>query len=175
MQEDLLENPMDATLTSDAIADDSASSGTFVTFDLSGQTFGVDVRHVREILDQVNLSQLPNTPHEVEGVIDIRGETVPVLNLGSKLGLHRCEDCDDTRVIVFEIVRDGRICPVGVLADNVRDVTRIFAEEIEQTPEIVGAVWERSLMHGIARRAGFLIVLLNIERVIVGADVRFEF
>lgn len=175
MQSDLLEHQPNQAQNASSTINLTVDSGTYVTFDLSGQTFGVEVRHVREILDHVNVNQLPNTPHEVEGVVDIRGETVPIINLGSKLGLQRSDDSDDTRVIIFEIAQDAKVCPIGVLADSVRDVTRIAADEVERTPEIVGAVWERRLMLGIARRAGHMIVLLNIEQVILGSYVSIDF
>lgn len=143
----------------------TATAGTYVTFDLSGQVLGVEVRHVREILDTVSISRLPNTPHEIEGVIDIRGESIPIVDMGSRLGLPRMEDSEDTRIIVFEVVQDGRVRPVGILADKVRDVTQIWQEELEKPPVIIGTSWDPDLLSGFARHSGLLILLLNLDRV----------
>lgn len=143
----------------------TAIAGTYVTFDLSGQTLGAEVRFVREVLDQVQMARLPNTPHEIEGVVDIRGETVPIVDMGAKLGLPRQPDGDETRIIVFEFENAGRIRPLGVLADRVRDVTQITAEEIESPPEIVGSSWDTEVLRGLARHADMLILLLNLERI----------
>lgn len=143
----------------------TASAGTYVTFDLAGQVLGVEVRHVREILDTVSISRLPNTPHEVEGVIDIRGESIPIVDMGSRLGLPRMEEGEETRIIVFEIIQDGVVRPVGVMADKVRDVTQISQEELEKPPVVVGASWDAELLGGFARHAGLLILLLNLDRV----------
>ena len=142
-----------------------AAAGTYVTFDLSGQSLGVEVCHVREILDTVAISRLPNAPHEIEGVIDIRGESIPIVDMGSRLGLPRMEDGEDTRIIVFELRQGDQVRAVGVLADRVRDVTQIPAAEIEVPPEVIGATWEAELLRGFARHAGLLILLLNIERI----------
>ena len=150
-----------------------AAAGTYVTFDLSGQSLGVEVSHVREILDTVSVSRLPNAPHEIEGVIDIRGESIPIVDMGSRLGLPRMEDGEDTRIIVFELQQGDQVRAVGVLADRVRDVTQIPAEEIEVPPEVVGASWEAELLRGFARHAGLLILLLNIERIF-GTDTEGE-
>ena len=142
-----------------------AAAGTYVTFDLSGQSLGVEVCHVREILDTVAISRLPNAPHEIEGVIDIRGESIPIVDMGSRLGLPRMENGEDTRIIVFELRHAGQIRAVGVVADRVRDVTQIPSAEIEPPPEVIGARWEAELLRGFARHAGLLILLLNIERI----------
>lgn len=143
----------------------TATAGTYVTFDLGGQVLGVEVRHVREILDTVVISRLPNTPHEIEGVVDIRGESIPIVDMGSRLGLPRQEDGEETRIIVFEIVSQGVVRPVGVLADKVRDVTQIWQEELENPPKVVGSSWDSDLLSGFARHADLLILLLNLERV----------
>ena len=149
----------------------TATAGTYVTFDLGGQVLGVEVRHVREILDTVSISRLPNTPHEIEGVVDIRGESIPIVDMGSRLGLPRQDDGEETRIIVFEIIEEERVRPVGVLADRVRDVTQIWQEELESPPSVVGSSWDSELLSGFARHENLLILLLNLERVFgVGAS-----
>lgn len=142
----------------------SASGGTYVTFDLAGETLGVEVRWVREILDRVAVNRLPNSPPGIEGVIDIRGESVPIMDMGARLGLPRIEDGEDTRIIVFELVDGDATRPIGVVADQVRDVTRIGDDQIENPPEIEGAL-EADLLRGLARHGGLLILLLDVERV----------
>ena len=149
--------------------DHRATPGTYVTFDLGGQTLGVEVRHVREILDTVSITRLPNTPHELEGVVDIRGESIPIVDMGSRLGLPRMDDGEETRIIVFEIVQDGVVRPCGILADRVRDVTQIWQEELEDPPKVVGANWDSGLLSGFARHAELLILLLNLDRVFGGS------
>ena len=103
-------------------------SSTYLTFDLGGQTLGVEVRHVREILDRQRIARLPNAPMDVEGVVDVRGRSVPILDLGSRLGLPHGDDGDDVRIVVLEIHGGHR--PVGVLADRVRNVEVIPTGEI---------------------------------------------
>lgn len=169
------EPEMEAVMAPTTPADDI--SGTYVTFDLNGQNLGVEVRHVRAILDTTDVSQLPNATHEVEGVIDVRGESIPIIDIGSRLGMPRQSAGSDTRIIVFEFVSNGALRPVGILADRVRDVTEIAVEEIEAPPEIVGATWRGELLRGFARHAGFLIMLLNAEAIFMpgGSDGASDF
>lgn len=148
--------------------DTTASARTFVTFDLAGQTLGADVHFVREILDRTRITQLPNASHDVEGIIDIRGESIPIINMGAQLGMPRYEDGEETRIIVFEVDCDGVSRPVGVLADRVRDVTQIDPADIAPPPTVVGAHWRGEMLFGLARRDGVLILLLDLDTILVG-------
>lgn len=143
----------------------AVANDTYVTFDLGGETLGVEVRHVREILDKVALNRLPNSSADIEGVIDIRGESIPVVDMGGQLGLPRSEDGEDTRIIVFEIGTGSDRRPIGVFADLVRDVTRIGAEQIEPPPQISGSHWEAEHLDAIARHGGALILLLDVQKI----------
>ena len=148
-------------------------TGTYVTFELAGQLLGASVSHVREILDCVSIAQLPNSPTEIEGLIDIRGESIPVIDMGSRLGLPRQEQGTDTRIIVFEITVAATTRPVGVFADRVRDVLQISSEMIENPPEISTANWDPKLLLGIARHDDALLLLLNVDHVFGGSSSGF--
>lgn len=142
---------------------------TFVTFDISGQTFGVEVSYVREILDHIEISRIPNIRPEIEGVIDIRSESVPIMDIGSRLGMQHLETGADTRIIIFELEISGEAQPIGILADRVRDVTQIPSAEIEAPPEAVGGVGSGNVLAGLARHSGLLIALLDIKSIL-GSD-----
>ena len=146
------------------------ASDTYVTFDLCGETLGVEVRHVREILDKVSMNRLPNAGSEIEGVIDIRGESIPIVDMGGRLGLPRSDDGEDTRIIVFEIGDGDARRPLGVFADLVRDVTRINSEQIETPPKVSGSHWEPEYLNAIARHGGTLILLLDIQKIFGVSD-----
>ncbi len=150
--------------------DAKLDSKTFVTFDLAGECLGVEVAHVREILDRQSVNRLPNTSPDVEGVIDIRGESIPIVNMGSRLGLPRSEDSDETRIIVFEICSTEHTRPIGVFADRVRDVTLIAPESIERPPSVDEMVDNPDLLNGIARHNKLLILLLDVQRVFGGSN-----
>lgn len=143
---------------------------TYVTFDLAGQTFGVDVRYVREILDRINMTLIPNAPSEIEGMIDIRGESIPIMDLSSRLGLRRIDESADTRIIVFELRRSTGSWAVGVLAEQVRDVTEVAASQIETPPALGARGHQSGNLSGLARHNGELILLLDISKVFPDDD-----
>lgn len=145
------------------------TSKTYVTFDLAGECMGVEVANVREILDRQSINRLPNTSSDVEGVIDIRGESIPIVDMGSRLGLPRSPDSEETRIIVFEIGVDSTR-PIGVFADRVRDVMLISTQMIEQPPAIEDMVHSPNLLTGIARHNDLLILLLDVQRVFHAND-----
>ena len=137
--------------------------GTYVTLELAGVTIGVAVRHVREILDLVEIRPFPNAPQNVEGIIDIRGASIPVVDMRLWLGLGARDPGSDTRIVVFEIDCGHGRRPLGIFADRVRDVATIAEGEIEPPPN-VGAVTNRSdSLTGLARKDGCLIFLLDVE------------
>ena len=161
----LTEGYDDAEMADVPGADGQAASDTaktYVTFDLSSQTFGVEVAYVREILDRIEIARLPSATHGVEGVIDVRDQSIPIVDIGSRLGFGHMETGSETRIIVFEVIRNGVAEPVGILADRVRDVTQISYSEIENPPEAVGTVENGGFLSGLARHQGALIALLDI-------------
>ena len=149
-------------------SDQTGPARTYVTFDLADQTLGVDVQHVREILDRTRITRLPNASHDIEGIIDIRGESIPIVDMGTQLGMPRNTEGEETRIIVFEISVEGTSRPVGVLADRVRDVTQIYSSEISPPPHVVGAQWRGEMLRGLARHNHALILLLDLEQILGG-------
>jgi purine-binding chemotaxis protein CheW len=139
--------------------DDTAR--TFLTFDLCGQTFGVQVANVREILDRQPVTRLPDGPADMIGVIDVRGASIPVIDVTRRLHLDAMDEGPDTRIVVFERA-DGRAC--AVVSGKVREVCYIDRREVEEPPERD----PRSVVTGLFRRAGALVVLLNADRLLHG-------
>lgn len=136
---------------------------TYVTFELAEQVFAVDVADVREILDLQPISQLPNAPADLLGMIDVRGEGVAVVDLPSRLGLRRHNTPDDSRIVVFELGATDRK-PIGVIADRVLSVVAISDTDIEASPESM-THWEAGAMTGVTRIDGKLTMLLSLSQL----------
>lgn len=150
--------------------EDEASS-TYLTFDLGEQILGIEVRHVREILDMQRITRLPNAPHEVLGVVDVRGASVPIVDLKDRLGIPPLELGEEARIVVIEIDADpdqgagaGRK-PIGLLADRVRNVDQIGREAIEPSPHVGVGHWDARILKGLSRRGRDLVALLDLDRV----------
>lgn len=151
---------------------------SFLTFSLGGQYFALSVAPVREILDEQPVAVLPDAPPDVLGLIDVRGEGVPVIDVSQRLGVVAAADRDRRIVVIEQPDGDGR--PVGVFADEVLSVIEIAAEGIEHAPRhgsSAAASSDRApLLCGVARMGGRLVMVLDHRRL-VGAtsDDLFDF
>ncbi|MCC5986949.1 MAG: chemotaxis protein CheW [Pararhodobacter sp.] len=136
---------------------------TYLVFDLAGQIFAADVQYVREILDHQPITRLPNASPDLLGMIDVRGEGVAVIDLTGRLSLAHRQADPEGRIVVFMLGREGG-APIGVLAEQVRGVTEIGADEIEAAPDTMTG-WDGSVVRGIARVGGALTMVLEMERL----------
>lgn len=163
-------NPMDEPVGHWLSADrDTGPSepDTYLTFELAGQIFAVDVADVREILDMQPISRLPNAPADLIGMIDVRGEGIAILDLPSKLGLERQHNRTESRFVVLELGTTSRQ-PIGVIADRVLSVVAVSADAIEPAPATMTR-WQSDALIGIVRINDELTMVLALDRLF-GAD-----
>src|ERR1700747_323109 len=100
-----------------------AENAQYVTLGVAEERFAVPGERVREILQVQPVARLPNAPHYFLGMIDVRGQGVPVVDLRQKLGLGECRDNENTRIIVLQVASDGRDLILGLKTDRVFEVT----------------------------------------------------
>ena len=133
----------------------------FVAFRLSGETYGIPITLVHEIIRSCEITQIPRTPEYVRGVVNLRGKIVPVIDLRRRLGLPEVEKTGATRIVVVE-VNDSVI---GMIVDSVSEVIRILNSQIEPPTELVADV-EKDLISGVGKRENGLIILLDIPKTV---------
>jgi purine-binding chemotaxis protein CheW len=143
-----------------------------LTLALAGEAFALEAEVVREILDIVTITDVPNAPAYVWGLINVRGKVVPLVDLRVRFGLTRSDFTIDTRIVVIELDLDGEPTIVGLLADKVYEVTTINTESIEATPR-VGLKWRAEFIRGIGRRGKDFLVILDIDRVFASDQQAF--
>lgn len=141
---------------------------SYVTLGVEQETFAVEVEHVREILDFRTPSHLPNAPSSLIGMIDVRGATIPVVDLRTRLGFPPAVTTDLTRILVLEIDCGGRPLLIGLLADRVYEVAEIAANDIEAAPDI-GVAWKSEYIKGVSRVRGGFVVIFDLARLF-GSD-----
>lgn len=135
-----------------------------LTLRLQDELFAVAAGSVREILDLVPITEVPNAPEFVSGLINVRGRVVPLADLRVMFGMDRPEPDQDTRIVVMEINIDGEPTIAGILADKVHDVTDIEAASIEEAPK-VGMRWRPEFIKGIGKRNGGFIIIPDLGRI----------
>jgi purine-binding chemotaxis protein CheW len=152
------------------MATDEGEPEQHLTFGLAGETFAMPVRQVREVLDLQRIARIANAPPLLLGMIDVRGQGIPVVDLKRKLALPETETTEHTRILVLEVTRQGRQLVVAALADAVHEVANLAGDTVEPPPEF-GETWDNSFMHGIGRRNGAFVTMLDLEQVFRGQDL----
>ena len=132
-----------------------------VSFNLDEEEYGVDVLKVREIIRMPIVTRVPNTPHYVEGVINLRGKVVPIICMRKKFGLTESENDKQTRIMVMDM--DGEL--MGFIVDAVSEVIRISGSEIQPSPAVVAGGIDQECIAGVINQAERLLVLLNLEKM----------
>lgn len=132
-----------------------------VSFKIGDAEFGVDILKVQEINKMMELTVVPNTPPFVEGVVNLRGRIIPVLNLRARLGLDVKEYDAETRIIVVEM-EDKTI---GFIVDEVNEVLRIPKSITEPPPQIVSGV-ESDYITAIGKLEDRLLILLDLTKIL---------
>lgn len=132
-----------------------------VVFTLANETYGVAISAVNEIIRMQDITEVPRTPEFVEGVINLRGRIVPVIDLRKRFGLEAAEATQASRIMVVEL--GGLI--VGMIVDSVTEVLRLPTDCIEPTPAIASSV-DSAYLRGVGKWNDRLIILLDIEKVL---------
>ena len=132
-----------------------------VSFKVGDAEFGVDILRVQEINKMMELTVVPNTPPFVEGVVNLRGRIIPVINLRSRLGLDEKEYDTETRIIVVDLYDKT----IGFIVDEVKEVLRIPKSITEPPPEIVSGV-DSEYITAIGKLEDRLLILLDLTKVL---------
>jgi purine-binding chemotaxis protein CheW len=141
----------------------------FVTFVLRGETFAIPVKVVQEILDYNPPSRIPNCPPYMQGLSDVRGQAVPVIDLGLRLGLPKVDPIPLTKIVVLDLVLGERSVKMGLVADKVCDVATFTQDQIGPAPEI-GVRWSSSYIDGVVQREGDFVIITNLGVLLTNED-----
>ena len=138
-----------------------------VVFDVAHEHYGVDIAAVEGIIKMQSITAVPRAPAFVEGVINLRGKVLPVLDLRKRFGLASEGVTNDTRIVVVEM--SGMT--VGIVVDGVSEVLRVSSDIIEPPSPLVTTV-DSGFIRGIAKLSGRLVILLDLARVLSLAEQR---
>ena len=137
----------------------------YLTFLLSEEEYGLEILKVREIIKIMDITSVPQTSDFVEGVINLRGKVIPVIDLRCKFGLPRADYDDQTCIIVVDV---GTL--MGIIVDTVREVYDISRGSIEPPPQLGGAV-NTDFILGMGKVGDDVKILLDIEKVLTGDEL----
>jgi len=137
-----------------------------VTFTIGHEEFGVDILAVQEIIRTMEITKVPKAPHFVEGVINLRGKVIPIIDLRSRFNMASKKHDKSTRIIVLEI--SSMI--VGFVVDAVSEVLRVPANTVEPPPPVVAGI-ESEYISGIGKLDDRLLILLDLNKLLGGPEM----
>jgi purine-binding chemotaxis protein CheW len=145
--------------------------GKYLTFELGGEAYGLEILKVKEIIGIMNITSVPRMPEYVKGVINLRGKVISVVDLRLKFGMEALEYNERTCIIVVDITgRSANSVMVGIVVDSVSDVMNIGDDEIEDTPTF-GVKLNTEYILGMAKSEGRVKILLDIDRVLSNEEI----
>jgi purine-binding chemotaxis protein CheW len=149
-----------------------AVGGKYLTFALGKEEYGLEILKVREIIGCMEITAVPRTPPYVRGVINLRGQVIPVIDLRAKFGMETTEKTDQTCIIVVEIrfCQGDRKVNTGIIVDRVSEVLNIATDDVEAPPSFGSSV-DTDFIMGMGKIGETVKILLDIDKVLVGDDV----
>ncbi|HEY6871115.1 MAG TPA: chemotaxis protein CheW [Geobacteraceae bacterium] len=146
------------------MSETGAGAIQYLTFQLEEEVFALDIAKVREVLDFTDVTRVPQTPEFMRGVINLRGNVVPVVDMRLKFGMPATPKTVNTCVIIVEVTVDGEALVLGAMADSVQEVLDLEQEQIEPAPRM-GTRLNTEFISGMGRRDERFIIILDIDKV----------
>lgn len=145
--------------------DDNEEAVQYLTFTLDGEAFATEITKVREVLELIDITPVPRTSASMKGVINLRGNVVPVIDMRLQFGLTEGEVTVDTCIIIVEVNIDGHSTVLGALTDSVQEVVDLHRDQMEPAPTL-GTRVDNSYIQAMGKsKDGKFIIVLNMDKV----------
>ena len=146
-------------------ADAAGLAGKYLTFNLGGEGYGLEILKVQEIIGMQTITKMPKTPDYVKGVINLRGKVIPVIDLRLKFGMEAQEVTRETCIIMVQVEKAHTSLIIGIMVDAVSEVLNIAENQIEAAPSLGTQVDTRFIL-GMAKTKNAVKILLDIDQVL---------
>lgn len=138
-----------------------------VVFTLKDEVCGVETTQVKEIVKYESITKMPNMPNFIDGVISLRGTVVPVVNLNKRFGLGNTEITKKTKIIITDL--EGKL--IGFIVNDVSEIIKLPAQDIENTPEIIKKIDNLYLKY-VGKKGEELISILDLSTILTDTEIR---
>jgi len=139
--------------------------GQYLAFRLGSETFAMDIRSIKEVIQYSNLTVVPLMPPFLRGVINLRGSVVPVIDLSVRFGHPSTEVAKRTCIVILELEQEGKYIALGIMVDHVSEVLEIAESEIDPTPAF-GTDLRSDLIRGIGKVGSRFTIILDVNNVL---------
>lgn len=143
----------------------SNESSQYVVFLLDREKYGVNILNVGTISEYLEITPMPNAENYIEGLINLRGSIIPIINLKTKFKLTKNENTNETKIIIYSVNESD----MGFLVDEVVGVIDLDGESVENMPEIIKGI-DRDYISGVGKHENEIIILINPERILTDIE-----
>lgn len=143
---------------------------TFLSFIVCGELYAVNVSKVLEVLEKQGITRVPNAPDYIKGIINFRGEVVPVFESRRKFNLPSRSEDEPFVIIVLDLSHESELFRIGAMVDRVKDVISIDESEIKPVPPM-SKEFNTEFLDGIFKQGEHFIMLLDVEKVFTGNEL----
>lgn len=150
--------------------ENTTSTMQYLTLTLDDDLFAVNISKVREVVDFDNIRKIPRTPEFMLGVINLRSNVVPVIDMRLKFGLSKTVKQENTSIVIMEVTIANETTVLGALVDSVQAVIDLEPEQIDPPPKL-GTRLKTEFIHGMGKVDGQFIVVLDIDKVFTSEDI----
>jgi purine-binding chemotaxis protein CheW len=151
------------------LCESASKAGKYLTFALGHEEYGLEILKVREIFGYMEITAVPQTPAHVKGVINLRGQVIPVVDLRMKFGMQEIEVTEETCIIVVEIASSTGQFETGIIVDHVSEVLDVDGADIDDAPQFGSSV-DTDFILGMGKIGESVKILLDIDKVLGGED-----
>ncbi len=137
----------------------------YLTFTLGEEDFALDISQVREVLNYTTITRVPRMPQFLSGVINLRGNVVPVIDLRMKLGMNAIKITSDSCIVIVEVFIDGEMTQMGALTDSVKEVIDLDPGQISPAPRL-GTQIKSEFIKGMGTLGEKFLIILDIDRIL---------
>ncbi len=142
----------------------------YIKVEMGVETFGIDINYVDNIVRMQHITRVPGTPDYIKGVINLRGEIVPIMNLRLKMGLEEIEETKATRIIIIKMDQIGKI---GLIVDCVKEVINLSEDQMEVTKHD-SKDDTAHFVSAVGKVGDYIISLLDLNTVVLDKSVKEE-
>jgi purine-binding chemotaxis protein CheW len=152
-------------MTSEQLNKQTSTMKQYLTFELAGEAYGVEILKVQEIRGWEAVREIPNTPEYIKGALNLRGTIVPIVDLRERFDMDKVEYSPVTVVIVLCIGDEAENLTVGIVADSVSDVLDIKLDDVKDTPKL-GSKIDTCYMQGMYVEDKRMVMLLDVDHIL---------
>ncbi|MGE4297338.1 MAG: chemotaxis protein CheW [Desulfovibrionaceae bacterium] len=152
------------------MAEPRRAANQYLTFTLDRERYALDIFTVREVLEFISITRIPRTPEHMRGIINVRGNAVPVVDLNRKFGKAMTEQTILTSIIIVEVLLEGEKTTIGALADSVQEVIEMREEQIQPAPRM-GTSIKADYLKGMGELDERFVMILDIDRLFTAEEL----